>query len=803
MKRVKLCVLFALLALAWFASGDDRAARALSRGPFLERTAAPGEETCNACHRTYPLDSGPGSVEILDLPERYAPATLYPIRVRVADPIASQWGFEITAIDEEGAAAGFFQTSTETVLAVGPSQRYGRFYAHQTLSGTYPGLRVAAEWTFFWKSPATDLGPVTLYAAGNAANGDHTDFFDYVYTTNATVDGQRRNVRVILRTLDDGERIGAGETTTIRWEATDGDTATPASFRVLLSTDGGETYPTVIADGLPATARAVAWAVPDALATTSARVRVVALDSEGNERGDASRADLTIGPLGLDRRNVALALPAGAVARMTRWADATGDGRADVAVVAEPGGARVYVQLPDGGFVDRTDASGLGAAPDARVAAWGDYDGDGVVDLALMTDLAVLIYHNDGQGVFSLVGAPTLSGSTFNFTDGAWTDVDGDGLTDLVAVVAFRLVVVRNLGGGSFEEAPASWTAPRGDFTTLAVGPAIAAGGGGGVSIYRFASGRFKEISRFQLSGDEARSLAWADVTGDGLLDVVGAVVGSGVRGWAAAGGGGRYEELGELAGLTEQMDSVAAGDYDADGRVDLIVSGAASTPRVLHGVAGGFEDVSHRFALTGGEAPAWVDLDGSGLTDLVAFAGDEGEVLVNPRSDANVLRVRPTIAGRLAVGAVVRVDLDGDGDVTVGRGTARALDAGAAEIVVAAPGLASARVRVEFPATGGREVVVATGGAAADVTRPDAPVITAVDAKTNKIVVTGAGVGVSSARLEVGGVVLARVKAPARFAGARLVGRDPRLSSLFDVGFAVVVVDPATGILSAPYLAP
>ena len=807
MRRIKLLVIAGLLAVLWLASGGDRDARALSRGPFLERSGAPGEETCVSCHRTYPLDSGAGRVEILDLPERYTPGLEYAIRVRVTDPLARQWGFQVTAIAEDGSAAGFFRTETETVQAVGPSQRLGRFYAHQTLLGTYPGQTGAAEWRLRWKAPAEDLGPVTFYAAGNAANGDHTDFFDYVYTSHATVDGERRNVRVRLDAPSSGNPLGAGEPATIRWEATPGDEAAPASFRVLLSTDGGATYPTVIADALPADARAVAWEVPAALATASARIRVVATDTLGAEHADASRANLSIGPLGLERREAALALAAGSAARRARWADATADGLADLAVVAEGGGAHVFVQQPDGTFADRTASLGPAAA-DARAVAWGDYDADGLADLGLVTDAAVLIYHNEGQGVFAFVGAPTVATSLVSPADAAWTDADGDGLLDVVALAAADAVVVRQTGGGAFEEWAGAAALGGGD--ALAIGPGIAVAGPGGVTVYRYASGRLEELWRSTPGGGHVASIAWGDVTGDGLADLVGADLASGLRVWVAAGGGARFEErTAELAGATGPVAWVAAGDYDADGFADLVVAGGAEGPRVLRASASGFADVTSRFAIEGGEAAAWVDLDGTGTADLAAFADEALELHVNRRSAASLVRVRPTIGGRPAVGAIVRVDLDGDGDFTTGRRTARALEAGERDVVLAAPGLATARVRVEFVTAGGIETSAAPGAAANVVERPSAFAIAEVRvaAAKGKVVVDGSGLPATGPRVEFAGVALERVKAPRRFVGGdgratRLVGRDARIGALAAEGAAFVqVVDPATGLVSAPFV--
>src|SRR5215218_808352 len=200
MRWLKYAVLGVFLAGAGYLFADGQPALALSRGPFLEHTGAPGEQTCQTvCHRTYALNSGLGHVEIAGLPAQYAPGATYPVTVRVSDPKASRWGFEITAVADDGTDGGSFSNNQDLkVQALGPSIKLKRFYAEHTELGTYQGQAGGAEWTLSWKAPAEDKGPITLYAAGNAANSDHTDFYDYIYTTSATVESLRRTVRVTL-----------------------------------------------------------------------------------------------------------------------------------------------------------------------------------------------------------------------------------------------------------------------------------------------------------------------------------------------------------------------------------------------------------------------------------------------------------------------------------------------------------------------------------------------------------------------------------------------------------------------------
>ncbi len=94
-----------------------------------------------------------------------------------------------------------------------------------------------------------------------------------------------------LASPDGGGRVLPGETVEIRWAADDDRAVT--SVDLLLSTDDGVTYPTVIASATAPDGRHT-WTVPGVYAA-AARVRVVARDADGNAATDASDASFAIG----------------------------------------------------------------------------------------------------------------------------------------------------------------------------------------------------------------------------------------------------------------------------------------------------------------------------------------------------------------------------------------------------------------------------------------------------------------------------------------------------------------------------
>ena len=103
-------------------------------------------------------------------------------------------------------------------------------------------------------------------------------------------------------------------------------------------------------------------------------------------------------------------------------------------------------------------------------AAWGDYDGDGNLDLYLCNIAAPLtatpeqvaaspasnrLYHNKGNGTFTDVTEQAGVGFKGTGMGAAWADYDNDGQLDLVITSYDRIVLYHNRGDGSFEEVSA------------------------------------------------------------------------------------------------------------------------------------------------------------------------------------------------------------------------------------------------------------------------------------------------------------------------------------------------------------
>jgi hypothetical protein len=154
---------------------------AYSGGPPDGKTGAPSEGTCVDCHASHPLNSGDGSLTI-DAPTGYEPGMTYTITVSLEDMGQSRWGFELTPLDQ-GSITITDATNTQS------SSQGGNSYVKHTSTGTHNGTGDGpVSWTFDWTAPAVDPpATITLYAAGNAADGNFTTTNDYIYTAMASI----------------------------------------------------------------------------------------------------------------------------------------------------------------------------------------------------------------------------------------------------------------------------------------------------------------------------------------------------------------------------------------------------------------------------------------------------------------------------------------------------------------------------------------------------------------------------------------------------------------------------------------
>jgi len=170
-------------------------------GPDPGKSGVPGESSCaeSGCHSGAGLNAGAGSVTIDAGGATYAPGVKQRIMVTVSDPAQRKWGFQLTVrqADNPKTRAGILAPINATtqilcananLLEVPCNANPVLQYIEHTLSGsrtTAAGAGLTFE--FDWTPPATDVGPVILYAAGNASNANAVETGDNIYTKPLTL----------------------------------------------------------------------------------------------------------------------------------------------------------------------------------------------------------------------------------------------------------------------------------------------------------------------------------------------------------------------------------------------------------------------------------------------------------------------------------------------------------------------------------------------------------------------------------------------------------------------------------------
>ncbi len=270
----------------------------------------------------------------------------------------------------------------------------------------------------------------------------------------------------------------------------------------------------------------------------------------------------------------------GVLSGASAWGDYDNDGDLDLLLTGYPSPqsiSKVY-RNDAGAFIDI--AAGLPGARDGAVA-WGDYDNDGDLDFVLTgtrdqyEDFA-RVYRNDA-GVFTDIAAG-LPGVWMSAV--AWGDYDGDGDLDLLlaGIANTTLARVYRNDAGTFTDIAAGLPGLRscgatwgdydndGDLDLVLAGTEYS-------RVYRNDAGAFTDIAA-GLPAVTYGSAGWGDYDNDGDLDLL--LAGNASGGKIARvyrNDAGAFTDI--AAGLPGVTGGAAAwGDYDNDGDLDLLLMG-------------------------------------------------------------------------------------------------------------------------------------------------------------------------------------------------------------------------------------
>ena len=304
--------------------------------------------------------------------------------------------------------------------------------------------------------------------------------------------------------------------------------------------------------------------------------------------------------------------------------DATGDGHLDL-VASQEGTNRftLYVGVGDGTFA--SPPSEIIAYAGAGLAASGDLDGDGNLDLACIGGLFVGGEHNvlfgTGGGAF---GPPQPAGCNFGQPPLAVADLTGDGRDDFAPVNASGHAVLSWSGSGLVTKpidlpypSPEQTTAATGDLDRDGLAELLLADTNGRLVVVRPSGDEFEVSAEFGVERFP-KDLHVVDIDEDGGMDVLSLREMVSVR---SGQGDGSLQPMYMLAGTAADM---AVGDVTGDGFSDVVcVLGAGHPAQLLRGQLGGGLSPAPPLDLGPEPDQVWLlDATGDGQLDLLTSGG-------------------------------------------------------------------------------------------------------------------------------------------------------------------------------------
>jgi hypothetical protein len=341
--------------------------------------------------------------------------------------------------------------------------------------------------------------------------------------------------------------------------------------------------------------------------------------------------------------------------------DFRGQGKPDLAVPLNGNGVYVYLANGDGTFTEapgspivlpRSPWDGLPNAL-ADFVATGDFDNSGKLGMAVadLSEQNVWVLTGNGDGTFTIPTSFVDSTGTYTNTL-AVGDFLGNGNLDLAvanSLGGWPVDIALGCGDGSFNQGPVSANANVagaympvvGDFNGDGKPDLAVTGGGYGyiASVVTILLGNGD--GTFNLgqnptfaTGPNPWAIAAADFNGDGRLDLVITNYNSNTITILLGNGDGTLTPApGSPVTVGQNPGAVAVGDFNSDGKTDLVVANQTdNTLTILLGNGDGTFTPAASSPVALGTVPfslAVADFNGSGRLGLAVSSGDEILVLV------------------------------------------------------------------------------------------------------------------------------------------------------------------------------
>lgn len=140
-----------------------------------------GEQTCHSCHFDYDLNWEEGSISVGGIPDKIEPGASYKVKIRVERKDLGKAGFQLTARYPNGSQAGQFLIEENERVMLTQEVPDSLQYVQHSVKGAKPVKVGENMWNITWRAPTPILGSVFFNVASNAANGDQSEFGDWIY----------------------------------------------------------------------------------------------------------------------------------------------------------------------------------------------------------------------------------------------------------------------------------------------------------------------------------------------------------------------------------------------------------------------------------------------------------------------------------------------------------------------------------------------------------------------------------------------------------------------------------------------
>lgn len=353
------------------------------------------------------------------------------------------------------------------------------------------------------------------------------------------------------------------------------------------------------------------------------------------------------------------------------WGDFDGDGRLDLYVTDHMGACHLYRNNGNGTFTDVAEQAGV-AHPGARAtsASFVDYDNDGRPDLYVGIAYGPnVLYHNNGDGTFTDVSRASGLADEGRTMSTAWADYDGDGFLDVFVANYSANAITFDANTSPIENVRTVSRLPRPRNSLY----------------HNNRDGTFSDVTH--LLGDVTTSgfgfsAVWFDYNNDGRPDLYvaydfGNVLQpntlwrndgpDGARGW-------RFTAVEDQLGVNSQVNAMgtASADYNNDGWLDLVVSNIG--PNMLYrndegrlftnvartvGVGHAIDDVRNMMNPSMSWGVDFADFNNDGWLDLYVV---EGSMYVENVPQPNALFLNDRNGGFLDISAASGANDPGQG---------------------------------------------------------------------------------------------------------------------------------------------